>query len=219
MNGSFDLTIGSQVMCGDGVCGALTRVVVDPFAHALKHLVVSPRFQRGPARLVPVDLVDFGADEIRLRCTRAEFEELEEAKETHYRAGGPGESSDEQDQMLSLPYYRLAPSAPNWGLGSIKVSWDRVPAGEVEVHRGDKVHATDGVIGRVLGLGVDPGDDHVPYLLLDEGHLWGAKRVVIPISAVKGADDGVRLALTKDQVGDLPAAEPEPKASRTRPVN
>jgi sporulation protein YlmC with PRC-barrel domain len=82
-----------------------------------------------------------------------------------------------------------------------------VPVGEVEVRRGDHVHATDGSIGRVQGLVVDPGDHHMTHVLLDEGHLWGKKEVAIPIGAVQSVEDGVRLNLTKDEVRELPAVE------------
>jgi len=36
---------------------------------------------------------------------------------------------------------------------------------------------------------------------------YGAEEGPIPISAVTGADDGVRLNLTKDEVGDLPPVD------------
>jgi PRC-barrel domain len=85
------------------------------------------------------------------------------------------------------------------------VTNDCVPTGEVEVHRGDRVHATDGAIGRVQGLVVHPGDHCVTHVLLDEGHLWGQKQVAIPIGAVKDVEDGVRLNLSKDEVRELPA--------------
>ena len=69
----------------------------------------------------------------------------------------------------------------------------------------NRVHAVDGEIGRVQGFLVNPGDDRVTHVLLQEGHLWGRKKVAIPISAVTGVDDaGVRLSLTKEQVGELP---------------
>ena len=87
------------------------------------------------------------------------------------------------------------------------VTNDRVPLGEVELRRGEHVFATDGAIGRVKGLVVHPDDHCVTHVLLDEGHLWGQKRVAIPISAVKDVDDGLRLNLTKDDVRDLPAVE------------
>ena len=67
----------------------------------------------------------------------------------------------------------------------VVVTTDRVPLGEVEVRRGEHVSATDGEIGRVRGLVIDPGDHCVTHVLLDEGHLWGQKRVAIPITAVK----------------------------------
>jgi sporulation protein YlmC with PRC-barrel domain len=79
--------------------------------------------------------------------------------------------------------------------------------GEVEVRRSEHVHAKDGTIGRVQGLVIDPSDHHVTHVLLDEGHLWGEKRVAIPISAVTGVDDGVSLSLTKDEVRELPPVD------------
>jgi hypothetical protein len=87
------------------------------------------------------------------------------------------------------------------------VTEDQVPAGEIQLCGGQPVHATDGTIGRVQGLAADPSDHHVRHVLLDDGHLWGKKRVAIPIGAVTGVDDGVRLNLAKDQVRDLPAID------------
>jgi hypothetical protein len=40
-----------------------------------------------------------------------------------------------------------------------------------------------------------------------KGHLFGHKEVAIPVSAVTGMDDGIRLNLTKKQVEDLPPVE------------
>jgi sporulation protein YlmC with PRC-barrel domain len=82
-----------------------------------------------------------------------------------------------------------------------------VPLGEVEVRRGESVHATDGEIGRVKGLVIDPDDHQVTHFLLDDGHLWGHKLVAIPIGAVTRVGDGVRLSLTRDEVRDLPPVE------------
>ena len=83
---------------------------------------------------------------------------------------------------------------------------DVIPVGEEEVGPGDRVHAIDGEIGRVQGFLVNPGDDRVTHVLLQEGHLWGRKEVAIPISAVTAVDSEIRLNLTKEQVGDLPPA-------------
>ena len=72
---------------------------------------------------------------------------------------------------------------------------------------GEQVHATDGDIGRVQGLVIDPRDHHVTHVLLQEGHLWGRKDVAIPIGAVTGVDDGIQLSITKDEVQDLPPVD------------
>jgi hypothetical protein len=58
-------TIGADARCTDGVCGEVSRVVVDPVARAVTHLVVEPKGREGLGRLVPLDLVDVTRGEIR----------------------------------------------------------------------------------------------------------------------------------------------------------
>jgi hypothetical protein len=132
-----------------------------------------------------LDLVGATPDYIRLRCTKDEFEKLNPAEATDY-SPGPG----------------------GYGVPQPLVH-DTVPAGDVAVHGGHHVHATDGDIGKVQGLVIDPASHQVSHFLLQEGHLWGRKRVAIPISAVAGLATGLRLNLSKEQVQDLPSAEIE----------
>jgi sporulation protein YlmC with PRC-barrel domain len=230
MSETAEFTIGADVVCEDGTCGVLRRVVVDPVARALTHLAVEPRHGRDMGHLVPIDLVDTSAKEIRLRCTMAQFDALEDAEETKFLPGASGQWAYGQEQILSHPYFGLGMGmgmggmgmggmgmggmgtggmgmGRGMGAGPQAVTYDKVPLGDVEVRRGEHVHATDGPIGRVQGLVVDPSDHHVTHVVLDEGHLWGKKEVAIPISAVTGVDDGVRLNLTKDEVRDLPPVE------------
>lgn len=211
MSETTEFTIGSDVSCSDGSCGELRRVVVDPVARALTHLVVEARHRRGTGHLVPIDLVTSSGAEIRLSCSVAQFEALEDAEETRFLPGALGQWGYGQDQMLSHPYYGLGMGGMGMGgmgmgmgVGPQPIIFDRVPVGEVEVRRGEHVQATDGPIGKVQGLVVDPHHHQVTHVLLDEGHLWGKKRVAIPIGAVTGVDDGVQLNLTKDAVRDLP---------------
>jgi hypothetical protein len=213
-----EYSIGTEVTCSDGTCGELSRVVVDPVARVLTHLVVEPKHRRGPGRLVPIDLVDAAAEKIKLRCTSAEFDALEDAEETRFLADVTGQMGYGAGETYSWPYYGLGGGA-EMGMGGLGIGGglagapqftisDRVPKGEVEVSRGEPVHATDGSIGRVQGLVIDPEDHHVTHVLLEEGHLWGKKAITIPIGAVEDVSaDGVRLGLTKDEVRDLPAVD------------
>jgi hypothetical protein len=57
---SAEFVLGSSVSCSDDPCGELTRMVVDPAARTVTHLVVEPPHRGGPSRLVPVRLAEVG---------------------------------------------------------------------------------------------------------------------------------------------------------------
>jgi hypothetical protein len=204
-------TIGSDAHCTDGVCGEATRVVVDPVAREVTHLAVEPKGREGLARLVPLDLVEVADGQIRIRCTLAEFAKLDPAEETQFVPGTRGYEAYGPEQVLSWPYatYGADPAAVAGAVSgtSETVTYDTVPLGEVEVRRDEHVHATDGAIGQVEGLVVDPRNRHVTHVLLKEGHLWGRKEVAIPIGAVTSVEDGIWLSISKQAVQDLPPVD------------
>ncbi|HEY1003425.1 MAG TPA: PRC-barrel domain-containing protein [Streptosporangiaceae bacterium] len=184
-----EFTLGARASCPDGFCGVVSGTIVDPATRTVTHLVVEP--ENGTvARLVPLDLVEGTADDVRLRCPLDEFGRLDPAEKVlgdtwsgagDYSSGGLGQG-------------RRRPL----------VVEQAVPLGETEVERHQSVHAVDGEIGQVEGFMVNPADDKVTYILLEEGHLWGRKQVAIPVSAVASIDDGIRLNITKQQVENLP---------------
>lgn len=205
--------IGAEASCSDGLCGKVSRLVMDPVALTVTHLVIEPKHWAEPGRLVPVHLVDTTADHLRLRCSIAEFDKLDLAEETDLPEGldyGGGYGQAEAVQGYGA---MGGGGATGMGIGmglgysTPVVVRDVVPLGDVDVQRGERVHALDGEIGQVQGFLVDPGDNHVTHVLLQEGHLWGRKEVSIPISAVSGVDNGIRLNITKKQVEDLPAID------------
>jgi len=204
MSQPLTFRIGSDVSCSDGEVGQLRRVVVDPIARAVTHLAVEPKQGPGLGHLVPIDMVESTHGQTRLRCTTAEYAALEDADETRLLPVERGVWGYSPGEILSLPYYGWPTASTGLASGPQAVREDRVPVGEIQIRRGDAVHATDGTIGRVQGLVIDPRDHHLTHLLLDEGHLWGKKQVVIPITAIADVDDGVRLKLSKDEVRDLP---------------
>jgi PRC-barrel domain len=186
--------VGAEASCSDAPCGEVRRFVIDPATETLTHLVIGPRHGGKPGRLVPMDLIDATTGTITLRCTIAEFHNLDPAEERELaETAGIGFSMPGESPM------GIPEPAP-------VIVEDVVPVGEIEVAPGDPVHATDGEIGRVRGFLVDSGDHRVTHVLLREGHLWGRKEVAIPVSAVTGVEDGIRLNMTKQQVEDLPPA-------------
>lgn len=213
MTGVTQFALGTQAVCLDRPCGRLHRVVVDPATRVVTHLVIAPRHHPGFGRLVPLELVDDGGRQISLRCTRDQFERLDAAEETELRPAGMYES----DQVLSW-------AAASVGMGdegdfgaelAHLVIHDTVPPGEVDVRWGECVHATDGDVGRVQGLVVNPENHHVTHVLLQQGHLWGRKQVAVPVNLISSIQAGIQLRISKEQVAALtsPSAGHEPGAA------
>jgi len=208
------LVLGSQAVCSDGYRGELVAVVLDPADGTLTHLVVEPEGRVGLARLVPLDIagIDAAPGGIRLRCTEAEFQGLEPAEQTlaEFALGY------QVPVQLLPPGWRGTggPVTPGGAIPRIpeKETIDVIPPGEVEQRRGGHVHATDGDIGLVRALRIDPASRRVTHVLVREGHLLARKDVAIPFGSVAGFDDGIRLGLTRQQVRDLPSAGPDSPA-------
>src|SRR5579862_10021377 len=214
----------AQVRCADGDCGTLTTLVINRATDAVTHLVVEPAGPEGPSRIVPLALVDIGGastveGEVRLRCTRAEFEQQNPAGATYFPGDEDYENTVGRWEPDALwPYYAPpsgmlpgpmgTPGVPGPEAIPEPVTVDTVPdqlPGEDEVSRGEHVHATDGDIGHVLGFVVEAGTGRVTSILLRERHLLSHRTVLIPRSAVAEVDvNGFSLNITREQVRHLP---------------
>jgi sporulation protein YlmC with PRC-barrel domain len=200
------ITIGSAATCSDGPCGAVSRVVVDPVANELTHLVIEPEHRSGLGRLVPLEMVEAEAGTVRLHYTLAEFEKLPGAEEMDFLPGGSGYQAYAAHEAYYSPYFGLEGGTdPRLTLASAVETRDKLPPGEVGIRRGEAVHASDGEIGKVEGLVVDSAQGHVTHVLLQEGHIWGRKRVAIPIGSVQKIDQVITVQLTKSEIEALPA--------------
>jgi sporulation protein YlmC with PRC-barrel domain len=209
------LDLGSPVLCTDGAFGELADVVIDPTTRRVTHLVVQPRRPSEPARLVPVERARGGEEAnatIVLDASVAEIGRLESVREAAYLRLGdfPVEDPDWDvgvREMLALPYYQgLDAVAAEPVAYDAPVMWkyDRIPKGDVEIRRASPVTSSDGHhLGHVDGFVVDR-EDRIGQLVLEHGHLWGKREIVIPIGAVARVEtDAVVLTLSKDEVGAL----------------
>jgi len=215
------LRIGADASCSDGACGQLSRIIVNPVAREVTHLVIGQKRGNDTARLVPVDLVDATAGRLRLRCSLAEFQALQPPQETEVvpDLDPSGHRAPQQDSPRGGNFAVGAPGVLGaFGAGPVRgpdrpeapqeVTVDSIPSGELEIRRDLTVCATDGEIGQVQGLIVEPGGHYVTHVLLQEGHGWGHKEVAVPIGAVtKIGTILIHLGLTKHQVKGLPPVD------------
>ena len=140
----------------------------------------------------------------------AEFGKFDPAEEEDLLPGDPGAPLYNPDMAQFGGRQGLGMANLRLNDGAKTGTHDTVPLGEVDVRRGEPVFATDGEIGKIQGLVIDPGSHHVTHVLLEEGHLWGRKEVAIPISSVTRVDDVIRLTIDKQQVQDLPPVRRRP---------
>ncbi len=209
------LDLGCPVRCTDDAFGELTDVVIDPTTRRVTHLVVQPHRSGEPTRLVPVERArsDEAADgTIMLDGTVEEIGRLEPVREAAYLRLGEFPVADPDwevgvREMLAQPYYEsidTVTTAPIAYDDHVMWTYDRIPKGDIEIRRASPVTSSDGHhVGHVDGFIVD-SEDHIGHIVLEHGHLWGKREVVIPIGAVARVEtDAVVLTLSKDEVGAL----------------
>ena len=210
------LDLGKPVRCSDGVFGELADVVIDPVTKRVTHLVVRPeREDRLATRLVPIELTeeDDRGEAIWIRCTLEEVGKLDSVEEFAYLRAGEFPASDPDwdvgiYDVLTPQFYEGTGFEEYAGqLGTSEgMIYDRVPKGEIEIRRSSPVYSSDGHhLGHVDGFVVD-ANDQIAQLVLERGHLWGLREVTVPIGAIASvANDEVKLSLSRDEVGALPA--------------
>ena len=205
----MQIPLKAQVECTDGVCGRCVVVLMNPVVDQITHLVVREDAAPHTEYIVPVDVVSATtADKIGLRCSQAELEKMDRFEKTHY-------VEEQTSQMYPSfgfgAYYGLGtlfywPFARSDRTGYVPEERQQIPPGDLAVHRGTRVVATDGDVGKVDEFLINPENGHITHLVMREGHLWGQKDVTIPLSAMRDArGDAVFLKLDKHQIESLPA--------------
>jgi sporulation protein YlmC with PRC-barrel domain len=203
----MEIPLNAKVECTDGVCGRSEYVLINPVIDRVTHIVVQRDSSPNTEFIVPVDFVtETKSDMVRLRCSKAELQKMDPFVKTTYieekmpdRHLGYGGGIYAQGQYYYLPY-----ATPD-GTVEVPVEHLQIPAGELAVTRGTRVEATDGFVGKVDEFVVNPENDHITHLVMREGHLWGKKDVIIPLSAIgDNREDIVFLKIDKHQVESLP---------------
>ena len=184
-------------------------MLIDPVKDYVTNLVVKEDSDPNTEYIVPVEFVtETIADTIRLSCSKAELEKMEpfiitnfiqEKVPDRYTSAGVG--------MYGGGAFYLPYSAPDITVYE-KEEFQQIPPGELSVRRGTRVEASDGYVGKVDEFVVHPKTGHITHLVMREGHLWGKKDVIIPVSDLSpmgnSYEDTIYLKLTKHEIEALP---------------
>jgi uncharacterized protein YrrD len=184
----MNIRIGAHVEATDGGVGEVSRIVVAARGRRLTEIVVRDGRFFGTERLVPTEDVSGATTEkVSLRLSQAQFNQLP-------------------------PYSRTVeytPDTPDTFMGRVAqhpYALDRSDVNEDEAafKGGEKVEATDGTVGKVDEVIIDPSTYALTHIVLREGHLWHTRTVPIPIDNVDYARrDVVYLKVDKQHLEPL----------------
>lgn len=197
-----------DITATDGICGRSMALIINPVNSEVTHLVVQINRLLDTEVLVPTNwITSSDADHIRLDHTAAEIMHCAPFNEAHYI--GPEDPSYLLPDAYAEEEAMLWPYASSMGMenqvSGLYLTEEAIPHGELAIHRGAHVAATDGRVGQVDEFLVEPEKHHITHLILRRNHLWGARDVTIPLSAIDHiADDTVYLSLSKKAVSELP---------------
>ena len=195
----IDIPLNADVECSDGPGGKSTYVIVNPTTQQMTHFVVKEKGLHPTERLVSVDwVVETTHDLIRLRCTRDELAVMEPFIEN----GFIQRDIPHVEPVVSSVLNRVIEVSQTT---VVPVKHRHIPQGELAVHWGARVEASDGYVGRVDEFLVD-SSEHITHLVLREGHLWGQKEVAIPVSQIDRMEENtIYLKLDRHTIESLPA--------------
>ncbi len=208
-----DIRLGVDIICSDGPCGKVVNVVVTRATRKVSHIVVENwDFPKQSTRLVPITKIENATPQrITLSSTKKEIAEMPPFVVTKYRSEVDPDKAVTMTSNFYFPYsfasfgsidqYAMAASE----MGYDTVNEENITDAETSVTTGMEIRASDGKIGKLDELVLNPENGEVTHILMREGHLWGKKEIVIPLSAVASAREGfIRLKINKKQVGELP---------------
>jgi hypothetical protein len=191
------ISVRAHVQCTDGHGGSVTRLIADPLARRLSHIVVQDDTVPAVEHLVPVARVaGMTHNRVMLDCTRDILAALEPFAEERYI------SSNASDYE---PFYAVDPFA-EFEAEHIPLVTEHIPPGELALQRGAQVMASDGPVGEVSAFVVEGASGAISSIVVRLGGWLTSREQAIPIAAVERIDSrAVYLTLARDQIAALPA--------------
>lgn len=208
----MDVSLNVPVYCTDGLCGHVDSVILHAKERTVKSIVVKTNTKPVREWIVPVaDITDSTPDHVRINCTQEQLMKKRPFRVATYIAE-------------DVPVYDDAAMTMIWGEAHVpkvrryvEVEHPNLDVGELAMSYGARVRATDGAVGRVREMLVDPDTGRMTHLVLKKGNLWGQKEVVIPASAIDVmGEKTVYLNISKSEIEALPAKPVRPKSLLSR---
>ena len=151
--------------------------------------------------LVPVELIEAATStSILFRLTGAQLAAQPMANEFEYL-----DSSD--FDIATSAAYPMAPPMMPIGPVPAELEHERIAPGDVSMDQHTVIEASDGRLGKLAALAVDPATHGITGIVVREWHHLHHIELLIPMKVVaRLADDTIHLSWTKKKVASLPVA-------------
>lgn len=198
----MDIPLNVDVFGPNGRIGRSTHIILNPVTEEVTHVVVRETFNNHTERLVPVtDIQNSGANMIGLDCNETGLSQMEPFEEVEFMPT----TIPIIDALTPSNGYAWPYVVAEQERHLIKIVQRHIPPYERGLRRGSHVHASDGRIGQVDELVVNPKTMRLTHLVLREGHLWGQKDVMIPVDEIDHIEENnIYLKIDKRTIAVLP---------------
>ena len=198
-----DIPLNAKVQCCDGACGKTTNVIINPVSRKVTHIVLKDKkLPSNPTRLVPFDMVaNVTPAQITLTCSVKDVAGMQPfVVDTFVQESASGQAYSSGDAYTSQYVVN--------DTGYDDIQEENIPKGELAVYSGMEVEASDGKVGKLDELVLDPKSGAITHIQMRKGHLWGKKDVAIPVENIEFTDGKtVYLKIDKNAVKALPAVK------------
>jgi sporulation protein YlmC with PRC-barrel domain len=206
----MEISLNAKVSCADGLIGETVRVIVNPVTGDITHVTVRPGGMGESEHLVPIVAIsESSAGEMVLNVSKNQF--FLYPVFDSYRFLDLEEANVDPEELDTIPEAHKATGHAFWpfvtaeGHLSTYVDVQQIPHDELAIHRGASVEATNGRVGEVAELVINPDNTHVTHLVLRKGHIFGHHDIAVPVADLDRIDEGiVYLKIDKAAVKDLP---------------
>ncbi|MFW6042247.1 MAG: BON domain-containing protein [Chloroflexota bacterium] len=203
----FDLQLGATVYGGEDKCGRLVKVVVDPEAKRVTHIVVEDGFLRKQAHVVPAsNIVRSSPDRLDLAIGRSEIEGLQKYREVNVHQQSPSAGGG------GVPMQAGAvgtPAVTTPGARGRETVHEGVSPRLVVLDRDTPVNSVDGTFGSLQHLLVDQDSGAITRIVARRGTIRQSLPIIGAGLIEEITEERVFVIALKDDLEVMPDYDPE----------
>ena len=211
---ALEFDIGARVLCKNGRCGKLVKVVLDPHTREVTDLIVEKGLLQKKDRVLPVSVVERAEDgDIYISARSDQLDAYPEYRETEFREPAPDWEVDRypaEHVRHWISPYGLMTYEPVMPMIRRRVR-EGIPSDLKVIGRGTRVHHLGSTIGKVDHVLVDPESREMTHLVIRRGVVPDYR--ILPVDVIERVtDEGVAVDVGKAELGKYPRYRPRGQA-------